>query len=138
MSIADKLRSEEGFKPYAYQDTLGYWTVGYGFLIDPNKGDGLPKEVADFWLDFLIEKIDNAIRIKWTSYISQPKDVQDALVEMAYQLGIDGLLEFKLMLMALERGDRETAADNALDSRWHAQTPARCERVAAIIRGEAT
>jgi lysozyme len=54
---------------------------------------------------------------------------------MAYQLGVEGVAKFVLMLTALERGDRETAAVNALASEWAKQTPDRAKRVATLIRG---
>lgn len=36
--------------PHAYQDSLGYWTIGVGFLIDGRKGGRLPDAVRDFVL----------------------------------------------------------------------------------------
>jgi len=144
--LAD-LKSEEGWRASVYDDSngqpitkgtlvKGYPTVGYGFCVDAFKGAPLPQEVADFWLQHLVEKVTAEIESSWQPYVTQHEDVQRALVQMAYQLGVSGLLGFKLMLAALERGDRETAAENALDSTWHTQTPARAERVAALIRGE--
>ncbi len=36
------LKNDEGWRPFAYQDHLGFWTLGYGFLIDQRRGnDGL-------------------------------------------------------------------------------------------------
>ena len=43
--------------------------------------------------------------------------VQEALLDMAYQLGVDGLLGFHDMLAALERGDYQAAKAAALSSR---------------------
>ena len=55
---------------------------------------------------------------------------------MAYQLGVNGVGNFSKMLNALESGDRETAAIEALDSKWATQTPERAERVANMIGGD--
>lgn len=38
MTLASLLTSDEGRVPHAYQDHLGYWTIGVGHLIDRRKG----------------------------------------------------------------------------------------------------
>lgn len=135
MSVEDTLKVEEGFKAHVYPDSLGFATIGYGFLVDSRRGEGLPKKVAEFWLSYLVNEVRAEFVGAWTPFLSQPADVQDALVQMAYQLGVEGVLGFKLMLAALQKNDRESAAVNALNSTWHSQTPARAERVADLIRG---
>lgn len=50
-SLAALLESDEGRVRHAYQDHLGYWTIGVGHLIDKRKGGGLP----DFIIDALLE-----------------------------------------------------------------------------------
>lgn len=133
--LVGDLRVDEGWEPSAYQDHLGYWTIGYGFLIDERKGGEIPREIADQWLVY-------AATIRWQSFaakhpwvLEQPEDVQRALGNMAYQLGVAGLSGFQLALAALETGDRAEAAREFLDSRWAVQTPNRAQRVAALIRG---
>jgi lysozyme len=54
---------------------------------------------------------------------------------MAYNLGAEGVAGFQMMLAALQRGDRDAAALNCLDSLWAKQVGARAERVADLIRG---
>lgn len=134
--IRQDLERDEGWRAHAYQDHLGFWTIGYGFLIDERRGGGLPKPIADRWLDHILVEIGKALdaRIPWWRY--QPDNVQRALVNQAYQLGVNGLLNFRKMLAALQRGDRLEAAAEALNSRWAAQTPARARRVAAWIGGD--
>lgn len=133
--LAADLKKDEGWREHAYQDHLGYWTIGYGFLIDQRRGGKLPKAVAEYWLEYLIEERIKALceRLPW--FVDMPDDVQRALLNMSYQLGINGLLNFRKMLAALERCDRHEAARQALDSTWARQTPARAKRMAALIRG---
>lgn len=133
--IREELIRDEGWRPHVYDDTLGFQTIGYGFLVDARRGAGLPRHIADAWLDWLIVETGKALdaRIPWWRH--QPEDVQRALVNMAYQLGVSGLLNFRKMLSALQVGDRAEAARQALDSRWARQTPNRANRVAAMIRG---
>jgi lysozyme len=68
--------------------------------------------------------------------MDQPADVQRALANMVYQLGVRGLLGFRNMLSALRAGDRLAAADHCLDSEYARQTPERALRVAHLLGGE--
>lgn len=133
--VLEDLMRDEGWKPHAYQDHLGFWTIGYGFLIDERRGGELPKWVADLWLGYRVRRLEAELdrRIPW--WTGQPEEVRRALVNMAYQLGVSGLLNFRRMLAALQRGDRYEAAIEALDSRWSRQTPARAQRIAKLIGG---
>jgi len=141
MSMTDMIRTDlkrdEGWRPSAYQDTNGYWTIGYGFLIDARKRGEIPKRVAEYWLDILIGDVIESVNRALPWVASQPADVQQALYEMAYNMGVDGLLGFKAMLAALKAGDRATAKREALDSRWAAQTGTRANRLANVIGGNA-
>lgn len=144
--IREDLERDEGWREFVYDDATGkpivkgsvvegYPTIGIGFCVSADRGAPLPRVIADRWLDHLLVEIGKGLdaRIPWWRY--QPDDVQRALVSMAYQLGVSGLLNFRKMLAALESGDRLQAAAEALDSRWARQTPSRANRVAAWISG---
>lgn len=134
-TLIDTIKTDEGWVPHAYQDHLGFWTIGYGFLIDERRGGGIPEPVAEYWLQHILQQNADALveRIPWL--LDQPDEIQQAVQNMAYQLGVSGVMQFRNMLSALRRGDREEAAEHALDSRWAKQTPNRAARVAALIRG---
>ena len=134
--IANDLKSDEGWVPHAYQDHLGFWTIGYGFLIDERKGGQIPEHIGEDWLRWEVADRFDALHEELPWLHSQPESVIRALVNMTYQLGLSGVLRFKKMLSALEEGDREKAAEEALDSRWAEQTPNRAHRVASWIRGD--
>jgi len=134
-ALIDQLKSDEGFVPHVYLDSLGYETLGYGFLVDERKNGRIPREVADYWLRWEVDRLTSLLANRLKCFSSQPPEVREALVNMAYQMGLKGLLGFRKMLAALEMGDRARAADEALDSRWASQTPNRAQRVAAMIRG---
>ncbi len=134
--LTEDLKSDEGWRPFAYQDHLGFWTIGWGFLIDQRRGGEIPVPIAEAWLTYAATERWNQLvsRLPWLN--EQPEDVQRALGNMAYQLGVGGVRRFKNMLKALKDGDREAAAVAALDSKWAKQTPKRARRVAALIHGE--
>lgn len=141
--LAD-IKQDEGFLPYGYDDRTGepvkcsgWLTIGYGFLIDSRKGVGLPRPVAEFWLRYAVNERVEELQRRWPAFKDQPEDVQLAVANMAYQMGVSGVLKFSDMLNALERGERSLAATHALQSIWATQTPRRARKVAAMIRGAA-
>ena len=133
--LLNDLKFDEGWRPYAYQDHLEFWTIGYGFLIDERRGGELPKPVADMWLMYAATQRWNQLVSKIPWVLEQPENVQRALGNMSYQLGVNGVLNFKYMLAALQRADWNGAAEHALNSRWASQTPKRAQRIADLIRG---
>ena len=134
--LTEDLKHDEGWRPSVYQDHLGFWTLGYGFLVDDRRGGELPEPIAELWLQHAIMERWKQLRGLHPWIEDQPEDVQRALGNMAYQLGVAGVNKFQKMLAALQAGDRELAAEEALDSTWATQTPARAKRVAALMRGE--
>lgn len=133
-AMFEEIDRDEGNVPYAYQDHLGFWTIGRGFLIDKAKGGRLPDKVNDYWLGCILDdreqELDRAI--PWWRQLSDRR--QRALLNMAYQLGTSGLLAFTGMLSAMQASRFEEAADEAMDSRWAKQTPERAARISEMIR----
>lgn len=60
--LTKQLRRDEGEVLSAYQDHLGYWTIGVGRLIDKRKGGGLTSEESDYLLGNDIDKRDKELQ----------------------------------------------------------------------------
>lgn len=133
--VAD-LKRDEGFVPHAYLDSEGYWTIGYGRLIDKRLGGGITETEAEFLLknDLLDTRADLDRALPWWQGLPPPW--QRGLVNMAFNLGLPRLRGFKKMLAALKAGDGERAAAEALDSKWAGQVGGRARCIAALYRGE--
>lgn len=134
-ALKSDLIRDEGVVLYAYEDHLGYQTIGCGRLIDRRRGGGITMDEAMHLLGNDIERVEAELdrRISWWRGLSASR--QRALANMAFQLGVNGLLGFRKMLAALRAGDYEKAASEALDSAWAAQTPQRAERVVKLLKG---
>ena len=131
--LTKELRRDEGVVPFAYQDHLGYWTIGVGRLIDKKKGGGLTDAEIDFLLSNDIDRFEKQI-IDALSWYSRLDDVrQRVLVNMAFNLGIGGLLGFKNTLAMIERGDYAGAAKGMLNSKWAMQVGERAKRLATMM-----
>jgi lysozyme len=136
MDIVDLLAREEGFVPHAYQDHLGYYTIGHGILIDKRRGGGITEEESKYLLRRRVRKYDAQLdeRIPWWRDLNKTR--RTVLQSMAYQMGVDGLLRFRNTLAAVKRGDYARAAKGMRASLWARQTPGRAERHArAMERG---
>ena len=130
MTILEQLKRDEGRRPLPYQDTRGVWTVGYGH----NLTSGALSEAAmsQILADDLLTA-DTACRqlAIWQRLSEARKGV---LLNMCFNLGFAGLMNFRKMYVALETGDYETAAVEMLDSTWARQVGNRAERLARQMR----
>ena len=133
--LTRQLRGDEGVKAQAYQDHLGFWTIGVGRLIDARKpGSGLRPHEIDYLLRSDIDDRIEALtrRLPWFQNLDDAR--KGVLLNMSFQLGVDGLLAFKNTLRLVEQGNYESAARNMLLSKWADQTPARARRMAEQMR----
>jgi lysozyme len=128
--LTAQLTRDEGRERSAYQDHLGFWTIGVGRLIDTRKGGGLREDEIDYLLrNDINDRIDQlGRRIPWFLELDSAR--QGVLLNMSFQLGVDGLLAFKNTLARVRAGNFAGAASSMLQSLWATQTPARAQRLA--------
>src|SRR3972149_4362675 len=135
--LTKQLRRDEGEVLYAYSDSLGYLSIGVGRLIDKRRGGGIPPEESAYLLSNDIDRKQAELlrRAPWVANLDPVRF--GALLAMAFQLGVDGLLGFSNTLAMLKDGDYPGAAAGMLQSRWAGQTPERAQRIAKqIVTGE--
>lgn len=134
MNVFDQLRRDEGEVLHAYADHLGYQTIGVGRLIDKRRGGGISADESALMLFNDVVRVERELdkRIPWWRFMSPPR--QAALLNMGFQLGVSGLLGFRVSLGLIEAGEYEAAAAQMLRSKWATQTPARAKRVAEQMR----
>ena len=136
-NLEQQIEDEEGRVAYAYQDSEGFWTIGVGCMVDHRKGGGLRPDEIDYILKNRIAEARVGILslVPWVIDLDVCR--QDALINMAFQLGPAGVSKFGAMLMALHVHDWQKSHDEALDSLWAKQTPARAKRIAMqLLTGE--
>lgn len=117
----EQLERHEGNIPYAYQDSLGYWTIGVGRLIDKRKGGRLRPDEIKYLLRNDVNDVAEALdlNIPWWRSLSPVR--RAVLLNMGFNLGVKGLLGFKNTLRFIENGEYDKAADGMLNSKWAAQ-----------------
>ena len=130
MNLRNQIKRDEGVVRHAYEDSLGYLTIGVGHLIDVRRGGGLSPDEIDYILtNDISEKSAQVLEaLPWSKDLNEPR--MAVLINMAFQMGIRGLLGFPGMLGAVKAGDYKAAAEHMLDSKWEQQTPTRAHRLA--------
>lgn len=142
-TIVDLIHFEEGWRERPYLCSLGYPTAGFGFKIGP-KGAPisqyqfiLPIEAGAAWLETLLTKTRSNMmqRPRIAAAMNACDEVRQAvLISMAYQMGVDGLDQFKSTLKAVAECRWDDAASGMLDSKWAKQTSGRAKRHAEQMR----
>lgn len=142
MSLLENIKTHEGFSARIYKDSVGKPTVGYGFLVaalspdelklNGGKVEPMSRETAEEILNLKVARLQKRVFqcLPWLE--NKPQNVQDTLIEMAYQLGLAGLLGFRYTLSCIEAGDYAQAARNLKASLLYCQTP---KRVEGYIKG---
>lgn len=123
-NLIKSVKKHEGFRSEVYKDSLGFDTIGYGTKMPLSEFEA--ELILRHRLDAKIEELVNEKQI----VLALPSDKQFILYEMAYQLGVSGLVKFKKMWIALESKDYFAASEEMLDSRWAKQTPRRANELA--------
>ena len=120
--LLEDIKAEEGFSAVVYKCTEGFDTIGYGTKMP------ITKEEAELLLEHRLK----AMKAQLTSYLYDldiKQEAWDILFNMAYQLGVNGVLKFKKMIEALRSKDYKEASKQGLDSLWAKQTPNRANRL---------
>jgi len=122
-----RVKANEGFSANLYNDSLGNPTIGYGCLA---RGWSM-----QFAADVCELQLQNALvdieQYDWFDACDQVR--QSVLLEMAFNLGLFGLLQLSKMLAAVKVMDWQTAHDEMLNSKWASQVKGRATRLAAIM-----
>jgi len=132
----DRIKKHEGYRDTIYADSLGYSTIGYGHLVIE---DGFIPGVqySKKELEQVFEK-DFETAVQSAKKLVGDYDLNDdafgVVVEMCFQLGLPRISKFKFFLAALKIQDYEKAAEEMLLSKWHEQTPTRCQELTNIMR----
>lgn len=111
MNAIDLIKQFEGFRPEAYQDSVGVWTIGYG----TTRIDGQPvKQGMTITQDQALQLVQQEVNKLWFQIESILKvkindNQMNALVDFAYNLGFDSLRNSTLMRLVNESKFDEAA-----------------------------
>lgn len=119
----------EGVRHEPYRDSLGLLTIGIGRCLDTNPLSA----------DEITYLFDNDMRRTRHGLIGQPwfrgldPVRQAAVIDMTFQMGLDGFLKFKKTIQHIAAGRYKKAAKEMLISKWAKQTPGRAKEVSEMM-----
>lgn len=132
------VKEAEGFEPLPYRCTAGKLTQGYGRNLEVyplseeeeatlNEDGSVSEEVAEKWA--YNELLNCELRLTNAPSFKECNDIRKAvLLDMAFNMGFDGLMKFKKMHKALINRDWLQAAQEMKDSSWYLQVGNRSKR----------
>lgn len=165
--VAGDLARHEGFREFAYPDPLsslfkaqpskewGYkpareiaspgtnldtgkpWTVGYGFTNGVTPDSRMNRITADRKLEQKILEVDAALSNVLSWYKDASFVTKTILINMAFNMGIKGLLGFRNTLKFISQKNYEQAAHNMTQSLWFRQVGNRAKELVERMRTQA-
>jgi lysozyme len=130
-ALRAQLIQHEGLRLRPYRCTAGYLTVGVGRNLDAN---GISRDEAMLMLDNDIAQCIGQLRGAFSWFEKQDEIRQRALIDLCFNLGINGLLKFRNTLAAWARDDYKAAARGLEASRWFSQVGRRGPRIVHMVR----
>lgn len=126
-NIISQLKRDEGVRLKPYKDSVGKLTIGVGRNLDDV---GISTEEADYLLqnDLIVTEARLSSTFPWTQGLDPVR--RAVLVNMAFNMGVGGLAQFRHMLEAAQAGDYTKAAEEMNNSTWASQVGARAMRLA--------
>ena len=125
-TLVEALIRDEGLVLRMYKDSVGVSSIGVGHNLEAKPIT--PHAAYVILADDVADAEQAVLRaLPWSRNLDGPRF--EALVNLAFNLGIGGLLDFKKALAAIERADWPTMARELIDSKWYTQVGARADRI---------
>ena len=129
--LRNLLVAQESFRQFPYTDTTGHLTIGVGRnLTDRGISTTEALTLLDDDIFYFMTKLNYYI----PGFTDIDEIRQMVLVSMAFNLGVQGLLEFKGMLEALQNKNYEKASEEMLDSKAASQDVDRYHELAYMMK----
>lgn len=116
--VVSRTKKFEGLRLKCYKCSAGKNTIGWGRNLDDV---GISKDEAELMfrndINVCIESLEKNIPF----FYDLPENVMKVLIDMRFNLGLEGLLKFKKMLQAISEGNYEQASVEIKNSRYAKQ-----------------
>lgn len=129
--LVQQLMQDEGYRRFAYKDTMGFRTVGIGRNLDTV---GISLDEAYYLLNNDIAITEEKLLKIFGVYETLSDNRKMVLINMGFNMGIGKLTQFVQMMKALDKSDFEKAAQEMLDSHWAKEVPVRAARLGVLMR----
>lgn len=125
-----QLAHDEAFRQYPYKDSKGILTIGYGRNLE---AEGVSQDEGLILMGNDIQRCEHELWNSFPAY-AELNDVRKAvLINMAYNLGVVGVMGFRDMVNAITIFDWQAASDAMLNSEWYHQVGQRAQRLGKMM-----
>jgi lysozyme len=128
--LVDQLKRHEGFRKRVYICSAGKETCGYGYNLEANPlhlssleisqahTKGINQVEAERLLKLMITQCRHQLEVTLPFFSKLDTVRQDCLINMCFNLGLAGLLNFHKTLLHIEAGEYSEASVEMLNSKW--------------------
>lgn len=130
--LMQDLERHEGLRTRMYKCTAGANTIGIGHNLDSRPiSHRAAMTILEDDIEVAIEDLERGFGEE--EFYKLPGKVQEALINMCFNMGITRLLQFKNTLRLLKEERWADAAIECLDSRWANQVGGRAKEISDMI-----
>ena len=126
-----QLENDERYRQFAYKDSVGKLTVGIGRNL---KDKGLSYTESLYLFENDIKDAENQLRNRFYWFDSIDIQAQDVMINMAFNMGLGGLLTFTKALEHMKNENYKLAAEDFMSSKWSGQVGDRAVRLTNILK----
>mgnify|MGYP005998809109 CR=1 FL=1 len=128
--LKERLIQEEGLRLKPYRCTANKLTIGIGRNIEER---GITEDEAMYLLNNDVEMVLDELYDNFNWLASIDVTARMILIDMAFNMGVPRLLNFKNTLRYLENKEYLKASVEMLDSRWAAQVGKRAKDLSNLM-----
>lgn len=121
-NIKKMLIKNEGLVCQPYHCSAGKLTIGVGRNLESN---GISEDEALYLLENDIKRVTANLDKTWAVWRTFPEKAQLVCIDMTYQMGITGFMNFRQTRALMEMGCWLEASEEVLRSKYAIQTPNR-------------
>jgi len=139
--LMKELKQDEGLVTSIYLDHLSIPSFGVGHMVlksDPEYGQSIGTNVSMERIDEAFEKdldsVESDCKRLYPDFDDFPEEAQRCIGNMMFNLGLPRLRKFKNMEKQVNARNWSAAGDEAMDSRWFKQVPARAARIVKRLK----
>jgi lysozyme len=121
-NVKQMLLKHEGMRTFPYKCSEDKLTIGIGRNLEAN---GISEDEALYLLDNDIKRVTANLDKMWPVWRTFPEKAQLVCIDMTFQMGITGFMNFRQTRALMEMGCWLEASEEVLRSKYAIQTPNR-------------
>ena len=120
--VKEMLVRHEGVMCTLYECSADKTSIGVGRNLSDN---GITEDEAMYLLENDIDRVIKNLDKHWAVWRSFPEKAQMVCIDLVFNIGINGFMNFRRTRALMEMGMWLEASEELLDSRYHVQLPNR-------------